>query len=110
MAWILAQLRIGVSPQGAIQSFSPWLRGLRVAGGPGATRCTDERQWVVFKEVRDSVLHVLQMPLSVQHLLCHGQRITAALREKRPMRPRQAVKLHRLIVRLGSVASHRATA
>ncbi len=65
------------------------------------TRCTDERQWVVFKEVRDSVLHVLQMPLSVQHLLCHGQRITAALREKRPMRPRQAVKLHRLIVRLG---------
>jgi len=41
------------------------------------------------------------MPLSVQHLLCHGQRITAALREKRPMRPRQAVKLHRLIVRLG---------
>ena len=61
----------------------------------------DERQWVVFKEVRDSVLQVLQMPLSVQHLLRHGPRITAALREKRPMRPRQAVKLHRLTVRLG---------
>ena len=37
----------------------------------------------------------------LSYLLQHGRRITAALREKRPLRPRQAVKLHRLTVRLG---------
>lgn len=63
--------------------------------------CMDERQWVVFKEVRDSVLQVLQMPLSLRYFLRHGRRISAALRERRPTRPRQTMKLHRLIVRLG---------
>ena len=67
---------------------------------PGVSSCTDERQWVVFKEVRDTVLHVLQKPLSMCDLLRHGSRIAAGLRENRWSRPRQALKHHRLIVRL----------
>ena len=51
---------------------------------------SQERRWLVFKEVRDSVISVLQMPLSLRHLLHRGSHIAKALMENRPKRPRQA--------------------
>ena len=66
---------------------------------PGVTGCNQERRWQVFKEVRDSVIRVLQMPLSLRHLLRRGRSIAKALREYHPRRPRQLQRLKKLIVR-----------
>jgi hypothetical protein len=64
---------------------------------PGATGCSEERRWQVFKEVRDSVIGVLQMPLTLRHLLRRGPIIAKAFRECRPKRPRQMEKLNKLL-------------
>jgi hypothetical protein len=64
---------------------------------PGDTVCRDERRWQVFKEARDSVLAVLQMPLSLEHLLRHGAAIAHSLRENRPRRPRQMQRLKKML-------------
>lgn len=64
---------------------------------PGVIGCRDERRWQVFKEVRDSVVTVLQMPLSLRHLLRRGRAIAQALAEKRPHRPRQMRRLNELL-------------
>jgi hypothetical protein len=42
------------------------------------------------------VISVLQMPLSLQHLLRRGAAIAKALRENRPHRPRQMQQLNAL--------------
>ena len=64
---------------------------------PGVTGYSQERRWLVFKEVRDSVISVLQMPLSLRHLLRRGSRIAEALMENRPKRPRQLQRLRKLV-------------
>jgi len=64
---------------------------------PGATGCRDERRWQVFKEVRDSVVTVLQMPLSLRHLLRRGSAIAKSLGENRPHRLRQIQRLDKLL-------------
>jgi hypothetical protein len=64
---------------------------------PGDTGCRDERRWQVFKEVRDSVLAVLQMPLPLEHLLSRGPVIASSLCENRPLRPRQMQRLEKLL-------------
>jgi hypothetical protein len=56
-----------------------------------------ERRWQVFKEVRDSVISVLQMPLTLSHLLRRGAFIAKALCENRPHRPRQMQRLNKLL-------------
>jgi hypothetical protein len=53
----------------------------------------------VFKEVRDSVISVLQMPLSLRHLLRRGKYIAESLREINPGRQRQMQKLKSFKVR-----------
>jgi hypothetical protein len=64
---------------------------------PGATGCRQERRWLVFKEVKDSVISVLQMPLRLRHLLRGGAAIAKAFRENRPHRPRQMQQLNELL-------------
>jgi hypothetical protein len=64
---------------------------------PGATGCREERRWQVFKEVRDSVIAVLKMPLPLRHLLRHGKRIAQRLGENRRHRPRQMQRLNALL-------------
>ena len=64
---------------------------------PGVTGCREERRWQVFKEVRDSVITVLQMPLPLRHLLRHGKRIAQGLGENRRGRPRQMQRLNELL-------------
>lgn len=64
---------------------------------PGVTGCRDERRWQVFKEVRDSVVTVLQMPLTLRHLLRHGAAIAKTLSENRRHRPRQMQRLNELL-------------
>lgn len=64
---------------------------------PGATGCRDERRWQVFKEVRDSVITVLQMPLTLRHLLRRGSAIAKTLSENRRHRPRQMQRLNELL-------------
>ena len=66
---------------------------------PGATGCRDERRWQVFKEVSDSVLTVLKMPLTLKHLLRRGSAIAKSLCENRPRRPRQIQQLDKLLHR-----------
>ena len=66
---------------------------------PGVTGYSQERRWQVFREVRDSVISVLQMPLSLRHLLRRGASIAKALRENHPRRPRQLLRLKKLIAR-----------
>ena len=63
----------------------------------GVTGYSQERRWQVFREVRDSVISVLQMPLSLRHLLRRGSNIAKALRESHPRRPRQLQRLKKLI-------------
>jgi hypothetical protein len=65
---------------------------------PEAIGCRQERRWLVFKEVRDSVVSVLQVPLSLRHLLRRGGHIAEALMENRPRRPRQLQRLKKLVV------------
>ena len=65
---------------------------------PGVTGYSQERRWLVFKEVRDSVISVLQMPLSLRHLLHRGSHIAKALMENRPKRPRQLQRLTNFVV------------
>jgi hypothetical protein len=43
------------------------------------------------------VVSVLQMPLSLRHLLRRGSSIAKALREYHPRRPRQLQRLKKLI-------------
>jgi hypothetical protein len=43
------------------------------------------------------VINVLQMPLSLRHLLRRGSNIAKALRENHPRRPRQLQRLKKLI-------------
>jgi hypothetical protein len=43
------------------------------------------------------VISVLQMPLSLRHLLRRGSSIAKALRENHPRRPRQLQRLKKLI-------------
>ena len=50
----------------------------------------------MFKEVKDSVVTALQMPLPLAHLLRRGPDIAAALRERRPRRERQMQRLHKM--------------
>jgi hypothetical protein len=64
---------------------------------PGVTGYSQERRWQVFKEVRDSVISVLQMPLSLRHLLRRGSRIAKALQENHPRRVRQLQRLKKLM-------------
>lgn len=64
---------------------------------PGATGCREERRWQVFKEVRDSVITVLQMPLTLRHLIRRGSAIAKAFSENRPHRCRQMQHLHKLL-------------
>jgi hypothetical protein len=64
---------------------------------PGVTGYSQERRWLVFKEVRDSVISVLQMPLSLRHLFRRGSCIAEALMENRPKRPRQLQRLQMLV-------------
>ena len=64
---------------------------------PGAIGSREERRWQVFREVRDSVVTVLQMPLTLRHLLRRGRTIAKALGESRPQRPRQMQRLHKLL-------------
>jgi hypothetical protein len=45
------------------------------------------------------VISVLQMPLSLRHLLRRGNHIAAALTENRPTRPRQLQRLKKLVIR-----------
>jgi hypothetical protein len=64
---------------------------------PEVTDYSQERRWQVFREVRDSVISVLQMPLSLRHLLRRGSSIAKALQENHPRRPRQLQRLKKLI-------------
>lgn len=64
---------------------------------PGATGCRDERRWQVFKEVSDSVVTVLKMPLTLRHLLRRGSAIAKSIAENRPRRPRQVQRLEKLL-------------
>ena len=64
---------------------------------PGVTGYSQERRWQVFREVRDSVISVLQMPLILRHLLRRGSSIAKALRENHPRRPRQLQRFKKLI-------------
>lgn len=66
---------------------------------PGVTGCREERRWQVFKEVRDSVITVLRMPLTLRHLLRRGPAIAKSLCENRPYRPRQMQRLNELLER-----------
>lgn len=52
---------------------------------------------MVFREVRDSLICLLTMPLSLRHLLRHGPRIAAAFAEERRRRPRQLQRLQSVI-------------
>ena len=54
---------------------------------------------MVFREVRDSVIQVLQMPLSLRHLLRRGSHTAEALMENHPQRPRQLQRLKKFVVR-----------
>ena len=64
---------------------------------PGATGCREERRWQVFKEVRDSIVTVLQMPLTLRHLLRRGRAIAKTLCENRPRRLRQIHRLNQIL-------------
>ena len=63
----------------------------------GVTGCRQERRWQVFKEVKDSVVTALQMPLTLRHLLRRGPAIAKLLSENRPNRQRQMQRLNGLI-------------
>jgi len=45
------------------------------------------------------VIQVLQMPLSLRHLLRRGSHIAEALMENHPQRPRQLQRLKKFVVR-----------
>jgi hypothetical protein len=51
----------------------------------------------VFKEVSDSVVTVLKMPLTLRHLLRRGSAIAKSIAENRPRRPRQVQRLEKLL-------------
>lgn len=58
----------------------------------GVTVCSEQRHWILFKEIADSITTQLGMPLRLDELwkLPRNHR---AYREKRPKRPRQLQKL-----------------
>ena len=59
----------------------------------GVIGCEEQRQWNLFKEVRDAVLVQLSMPLSLSDITRHRDVLRRGLRESRSNRPRQLKRL-----------------
>ena len=59
----------------------------------GVIGCEDQRQWNLFKEVRDAVLVQLSMPLSISDITRHRDVLRQGFRERRAKRPRQLKRL-----------------
>ena len=59
----------------------------------GVIGCEEQRQWNLFKEVRDAVLVQLSLPLSLSDITCHRDALREGFRERRPKRPRQLKRL-----------------
>jgi hypothetical protein len=57
-------------------------------------------RWNMFIEARDTLRGILAPRLSLTHLLANGPRIARRMDVKRPKRPLQSVKLHKVVSKL----------
>jgi hypothetical protein len=64
---------------------------------PGDTLCNQISRWKAFREVADSVLTTLRLPLSLPQLLEHRDSLRDRFRIRRPLRPLQMQEIEQFL-------------